>query len=150
MERIDQYIETLEKYDHPERWEDPESFDYVKEQSDFFAAKDRIQYVLRKKLECETGSNIQDASYHSQIFLGEGTLKLEGEYALVRFSNFGKLIAFVNEDSIIESVKIDIIQNLNELGYTHIPEHVLYQPYTGKNKGVTGIDSWWVRYFDFV
>ena len=150
MNEIGQYIGILEKHDDPIRWEDPEGFDYEKEQRGFFKAKDRIQQILRRKLEFKTGSWIQDASYHSHLVLDKDCIKNESESAQVRFSNFGKLIAFANEDSINERIKIDIIQHLNELGYTYIPEDILFQPYTGKNRGVTGIDNWWVRYFDFV
>jgi hypothetical protein len=69
MSQLKQYIETLKKHDDPVNWEYPIGFDYEKEQKSFFEAKNRLQSVLRKKLEFETGSDIQDASYHSAILL---------------------------------------------------------------------------------
>ncbi len=146
----EEYYSILRKFDDPIRWEDPEDFDYEKEQKLFFAAKDRLQGALREKLDFETGSSIQDASYHSMIKISGELLKKPEDYAQVRFSNFGKMISFVNEIGIRESIQINIVQHLQNLGYIYIPEKVLKEQYTGNNSGVTGIDTWWVRYFDWV
>jgi hypothetical protein len=102
------------------------------------------------KLEFETGSYIQDTSYHSMIKISSLFLKNPEEYSQVRFSNFGKMISFVNENVIKENIQINIVQHLQNLGYIYIPEKVLKEQYTGNNPGVSGIYTWWVRYFDWV
>jgi hypothetical protein len=146
----EEYYSILRKFDDPVRWENPEDFDYEKEQQNFFVAKDHLQCVLRQKLDFETGSHIQDASYHSMIKISGQLLKNPEDYAQVRFSNFGKMISFVNENCIKENIQIDIVQHLITLGYAYIPEKVLEEQYTGKNPGVSGIYTWWVRFFDWV
>jgi len=143
-------MQRLTMYDDPFYWEHPEGFDYEREQRNFFAAKDRLQYILRCKLTTETGCYIQDASFHSCIKLGGDLLNKDHELSQIRFSNFGHLVAFMNEENIKETVKIDIIQHLVNLGYKHIPENYLHRQYTGSNRGVYGIDTWWTRYFDWV
>ena len=144
------YYSILSRFDDPVRWEAPEGFDYDHEQKAFYTAKNQLQSVLRQKLTFETGSHIQDASYHSMIKLSGGLLKKHEDYAQIRFSNFGKMFSFVNEDCIKERVQIDILQHLVTLGYHYIPEEILHNQYTGKNPGVTGISTWWVRYFDWI
>ena len=151
MQEIKKYLELLKQHDDPNDWEVPDGFDYTKEESDFVCAKDRIQSVLREKIKFETGIYIQDASYHSSILLeAKHTKNGEEPHPQIRFSNFGKMIAISNEENVIDSIRIDIIQHLTNLGYTYIPEDVLNEQYTGKNRGVDGIDTWWVRYFDWV
>ena len=99
---MDKYQEILQKYDDSVRWEYPEEFDYEREQKEFIHAKDALQQLLKLELEFETGRLIQDASFHSRILLNERVLTEEEGYAQIRFSNFGRLISFVNEDEIIE------------------------------------------------
>ena len=144
------YYSTLRRFDDPVRWEEPEGFDYESEQKAFYAAKNHLQSVLGQKLDFKTGSHIQDASYHSMIRLVGDLLKTQEGYAQIRFSNFGKMVSILYEDIIKESVQIDIVQHLTALGYHYIPEGILENQYTGKNAGVAGIDTWWVRYFDWV
>ncbi|MES2823475.1 MAG: hypothetical protein V4732_07730 [Pseudomonadota bacterium] len=146
----DQYLAILKAYDDPACWEYPEEFSYQEQQQKFFSAKGLLQNVLRRKLNFETGSQIQDASYHSCIHLDVELLKSSEKQSQLRFSNFGNMISFVNENSIKESIKIDIIQHLQNIGYVYIPEAVLEEQYTGKNPGVSGIETWWVRYFEWV
>ena len=146
----EQYLVILKANDDSTRWEYPEGFSYQDAQNKFISAKNMLQNVLRKKLKFETGSHIQDASYHSRILLDIEFLKSSKEHSQVRFSNFGNMVSFVNEDLIKENIKIDIVQHLLNLGYVYVPEKVLEEQYTGNNPGVAGIDTWWVRYFEWV
>ena len=142
------YYSIILRYDS-DGWEYPEDFDYAEEQRFFFEAKDELESLLVEKLDFETGVNIQDASYHSMIKISDKFLFREGICAQIRFSNFGKMISFLNENCINEEIKADMVECLAVLGYTYIPEGVLRVRYAGKNSRASGIDSWWHRYFDW-
>jgi hypothetical protein len=94
-------------------------------------------------LELETGSLIQDASFHSQILLPSNPPR-------IRFSNFGDMVSVRDEKSVSPGFLAVIRRLCEQFGYVYIPEEVLKQPYTGKNPGVRGIRNWWTRYFDWV
>jgi hypothetical protein len=134
-------LALFHKYDDPIQWEYPIGFDYNTAVSRFrhFAAQlDTLTAVPHK---IETGSLIQDASFHSQIDLGAGWL---------RFSNFGNMVS-ITPDHQINDITISLVAKLcQENEYLFVPTEVAETPYTGKNPGVTGISSWWIRYFDWV
>jgi len=94
----------------------------------------------------ETGVHIQDASFHSQMFL-----PLPGDrHALIRFSNFGDMATVSDDEPVPEPTMAVVRELLARHGHVYVPAAVLAQPYTGSNPGVTGIDTWWIRYFDWV
>jgi hypothetical protein len=97
-------------------------------------------------LRCETGVYIQDASFHSEI-----TLPLEnGLVACIRFSNFGDMVS-VSDGNPVPNATLQLLQELFlHHGYVYVPAAVLDAPYSGRNPGVTGIRTWWIRYFDWV
>lgn len=100
-----------------------------------------LERRLGAELEVETESQIQDASFHSQI-------RVEG--VLLRFSNFGDMVATTDDDSIAPST-LNVIKELAEThGYIFIPHDLLEVGYSGRNPGVTSIRNWWIRYFDWV
>jgi hypothetical protein len=102
--------------------------------------------VLGAAPRVETGSHIQDASFHSHVCLPVGN----GHFALIRFSNFGDLVT-VSDDELVPEMTMRVVRGLiSRHGYIYVPATVLAEPYTGTNPGVTGIRSWWIRYFDWV
>ena len=129
------------EHDDPVRWEYPKGFDYtdaVLRFREFAAAFDAATGV---KHPIETGSHIQDASFHSQIDLGGGWL---------RFSNFGDMVSF-DPSSQLGVGTFDKLRTLcRDNGYILIPPDFTELPYTGLNPGVTGIRDWGIRYFDWV
>lgn len=140
------YTDLLNKHDHSKFWEYPPGFDYKAAQAKFAKFADELKATLDANLRTETGSHIQDASFHSQIFL---SLPDEGQ-TVIRFSNFGGMVTY-SEDEVVPEAVAEILKKLFEkYDYQYVPESVLIQPYSGKNPGVTGISSWWVRYFDWV
>jgi hypothetical protein len=134
-------IAFLQQHDDPVRWEYPEGFDYSAAVSRFREFVAKINRVLGTRFKTETESHIQDASFHSQVDLGGVWL---------RFSNFGDMVA-VTDDSFADPDTLRIVRaHLSDHCYRFMPNSVLDQPYTGSNLGVTGIDTWWIRYFDWV
>ncbi len=140
------YVDLLQRHDDPQRWEFPNGFDYdaATVRSAMFA--DALAVALGQPLRLESGSDIQDASFHSQIYLPLG----KERFALIRFSNFGDMVT-VSEDEPVSNELIQMVVDLmKKHDYMYVPSSVLEQPYTGKNSGVTGIRDWWTRFFDWV
>lgn len=140
------HIELLKRHDDPQRWEYPEGFDYDRATKRFATFADDLSVALGHQLNTESGSHIQDASFHSQIYL-----PLNDEWrAVMRFSNFGDMVAISDDESVpAQSMKL-ILDLLTKHGYVYVPSSVLEESYPGTNPGVTGIRDWWIRYFDWV
>jgi len=140
------YLELLQRFDDPRCWEYPDGFDYDAAALRFATFADALSIAFGQPLKTESGSDIQDASFHSQIYLLLGGVR----FALIRFSNFGDMVTVSEDEPIPHEVKEMVIDLLKKHEYSYIPSSVLEQPYTGKNPGVTGIRDWWIRYFDWV
>lgn len=139
-------MDLLRQHDDPRRWEYPVGFDYDTAMRRFADFANALSTLLSVPLRSETGNYIQDASFHSQIYL-----PLDSErYALIRFSNFGDMATVSEDEPLPEEMKRVIINLFAKHGYVYVPATVLDQPYTGANPGVTGIENWWIRYFDWV
>ena len=128
-------------HDDPVNWEYPPSYDHKREISRFGEFLKELEQRLGATLAYESESRIQDASFHSQILLDGGTL---------RFSNFGDMVA-LSIDHEVDRQTVQVIERLcKEMNYFLIDTKLAELPYTGVNPGVTGIGSWWIRYFDWV
>jgi len=139
-------LELLKIHDDPEHWEYPLGFDYNAEQKRFLQFAGAFSAALNLNPKIETGSCIQDASFHSQLIFSVGLAKFHS----LRFSNFGSFITINDGEDLPEEMLATTLQLADEFGYTYIPYRYLDADYTGSNPGVTGIDSWWIRYFDYV
>ncbi|HBE71074.1 MAG TPA: hypothetical protein DDW52_23250 [Planctomycetaceae bacterium] len=139
-------VDCLETNDDPERWEYPLGFDYQAEQRRFheFAAAFSAAFSITSKI--ETGACIQDASFHSQLIFSVGLARSHS----LRFSNFGSFVTVNDDEDVPNKMLSTILKLADQFGYIYIPYRYLDADYTGSNPGVTGIDSWWVRYFDYV
>ena len=140
MNKLDA-LELFRKHDDPDHLEYAVGFDYpsaLTRVQEFCAALDR---ATGRTHEFETGGQIQDASFHSQIKLPTGWL---------RFSSFGDMVALVSDQDTSEPT-LDLVQRLcGEGGYTFVPEQFTALPYTGLAKGVYGIPDWATRFFDWL
>ncbi len=138
--------ELLKNHDDPKYWEYPPGFDYKAQQKRFlkFASAFAAATGLNPKI--ETGPCIQDASFHSQIIFMVGLARFHS----LRFSNFGSFITINDDEDVPEEILSATLKLADEFQYTYVPCQYLDAEYTGANPGVTGIDSWWIRYFDYV
>ena len=131
----------LADLDDPKWWEQPPGFDRAAARQRAQLFREALNGRLPTPATLETGSSVQDASFHSELRLQGGSL---------RFSSFGEMIAFTPD----HSVPAEVVESVRELagrhGYRLIPTEILEEPYTGKNPGVTGIRTWWIRFFDYV
>ena len=140
------YARLLAQHDHPTHWEYPPGFDYKAATARFGRFVADLSAALGAAVPSETGTHIQDASFHSQAFLPLPG----GRRGLIRFSNFGDMATVGDGEPVPEQVMCVVLELLARHGYTYIPADVLDADYTGPNPGVTGIPSWWIRYFDWV
>jgi hypothetical protein len=131
----------FQRHDDPLNGECPIGFDYAiaRGRAAAFAAAlgQRTGAAQSNDLDVQ----IEDASFHSELSLPGGRL---------RFSAFADMIA-LTPDHEVAAVIVDAIQDLApKYGYTLVPTILLETPYTGRHPGVTGIATWWIRYFDYL
>jgi hypothetical protein len=141
-----EYAQLLARHDHPTQWESPPDFDYNAAASRFAAFVQDLSEAIGATVRSETGAEIQDASFHSQAFLPLPA----NRRAVIRFSKFGDMVTVGDDERVPASMMKLIVELITRHGYTYVPAIVLNAPYTGSNPGVTGISSWWIRYFDWV
>ena len=120
----------------------PKGFDRKAAEEKFQLFVKRLQKQTKMSLSIETGSYIQDASYHSLIRFDYNNQ--------LRFSNFGEMVT-IFEEVPIDKKLYSIIQNLiTEFRYTYIPEDYIYSNYDAKSLGVSDFKDWSDRFFDWV
>jgi hypothetical protein len=139
------YTSLLKVHDDPRNAEWPPGFDLSAAETKFTKMAKEIVAAFPGS-HFETGTAIQDASFHGQIFVA-----LAGDFASLRVSNFGSLATVTDEDDCLDAVsRSRLLDTLAAHGYTFIPADILDQPYDGTNPGVTGFRTWWCRYFDWL
>ena len=131
----------LEKYDDAKRWERPSNFDWPKESGAFMGLLRELESRIGLNLEHETGSRIQGASFHSQVVLPCG---------LLRFSNFGRMIAFTPDSEVPYGIRSIIGDMATKRGYSLAPTVDLERPYPRSGGARFTIATWWIRYFDYL
>lgn len=147
------YDALLRRHDDPSAWEAPAGFDREAAEARFRALLPALEKALGAPIEFEDGPYIQDASFHAQLFLPRGALRRElsdVERGVVRFSNFGSMVTVSRDDAVEPAVLARLRDVVTAAGYSYVPESALDRPYTGRNPGVTGIATWWIRYFDWI
>ncbi len=140
------FTELLQRHDDPKHWENPPGFDYETAERRFAKFAEALSSALGVPLESETGVSIQDASFHSQIFLPLG----EEGYSQIRFSNFGDMVTVSEDEPVPAALLMTVIELLEKQGYVYVPSSVLDQPYTGRIPRELGISTWWIRYFSYM
>src|SRR6266705_443056 len=86
------YLQLLKAHDDPRHSEHPPGFDYAAAEIRFTKMAEEILSAFPGS-RFETGTEIQDASFHGQIFVASA-----GRFALVRVSNFGAFVTFFGCD----------------------------------------------------
>jgi hypothetical protein len=140
------FLKLLRQHDDPIRWERPPGFDAGVAAERFARFVEDLSARLSVAVRSEAGVFVQDASFHSQAFLPLPG----GPPAQIRFSNFGDMASVSEDERVPEPTMAAVVELLARHGYVYVPAEVLDQPYTGNNAGVTGIKTWWIRYFDWV
>jgi hypothetical protein len=140
------YLQLLKSYDDAHCAEYPSVFDLATAEARF--TKMAVEIVAAfPGSRFETGAEIQDASFHGQIFIASSS-----RFALVRVSNFGGFVTFFGDDD--DCLTTDEHDRLLRIfathGYRFIPPDVLSAPYDGACPGSSGFPDWGYRYFEWI
>lgn len=136
-----EYARLFARHDDPVHWEFPLGFDPASEYAAFAAFVDEFRRRISGAHHVETGSEIQDASYHSAIL---------GEWGQLRFSNFGRMVAFTDDATVPAVVRTAVRDLAVQRGYLLVPTSELGHAYPHSDRLGGDIGSWWIRYFDYL
>jgi hypothetical protein len=152
-------IRMLEDADDPENCEYPRDFDRYTVIDSVIDLKYDLERIAGRPFDLE--NRILDASYFAELEIRDATptkvLDL-GEVTVrvvrLRFSCFGQFFTILEEsltDRLSRSIIRDLIAAAGDHGFVYIDEGVLLEePYTGCNKELKDLSSWWERYFDYI
>ncbi len=144
----EEYLDILRASDDHAGCEFPTGFDYEEARRRAVLLANRLERKIGMPCKLETGSYIQDASFHSMIVLPTPDAP-DSFQSTLRLSNFGDL-ATISDEGSVDPVHLHIVTScLAELGYQYIPLDVLQEKYDGENRVLRGV-SWWIRYFDYL
>jgi hypothetical protein len=140
------YIAFFKAHDDPVYSEEPPSFDRDAAEARFTKMATAIVREFPGS-RFETGVEIQDASFHGQVFVTSS-----GKSALIRVSNFGGFVTFFggDYDGLGTDTRDKLLVTFAEIGYTFIPPDVLLAPYDGECRGVSGFRDWRYRFFEWI
>lgn len=152
-------IKLLEAADDPGNCEYSRDFNRYTSLDSVLDLKYDLEQIVGRLFELE--DRIFDASYFAELDIKEPTpikvLDL-GEVTLrvvrLRFSCFGNFFTIFEEsliDKLSPSIIKDVIAAAESHGFVYIDEGILLEePYTGCNKELKDISSWWERYFEYI
>lgn len=141
------YLQLLRAHDdpRPQYSEHPPGFDHSTAEACFTKMAEVIVAAYPGS-RFETGAEIQDASFHGQIFVAS-----TDKFALVRVSNFGGFVTFEDDDDCLTiEAREGLLGTFAAHGYTFIPPVILAEPYDGACPGVSGFRNWGYRYFEWI
>ncbi|SNS01922.1 MULTISPECIES: hypothetical protein [Hymenobacter] len=141
----EQLLLLLKQQDTSKSWEYPAGFQYSQEIARFQKFVEALEKATNLIFAVETGQQIQDASFHSQI-----RSPSYDQLSVVRFSNFGSMAAVAEEDVTAPELLEILLELLPLHGYVHIPKIVYSLPYTGTQVGIDPIITWWDRFFEWL
>ena len=148
------FDDLLRRHDAPATYE-PFGFDREAAERRFRDLLPALRAVLGESLQFEDGPAIQDASFFAQVFLPReslGRVLAPFDSGVLRFSNFGDMVAVHHEDALDPRALIRLREVLESAGYVFVPELALLDKYPGgpvewaESRGAT----WWTRYFDWL
>jgi hypothetical protein len=135
-------LRILRAADRDGQWEQPDGFDHSAALRRFEGLLAAMEQRLNQKLRAETGSVLQDCSFHAEVWFHGG---------LLRFSNFGGLAAFTPDHTVPPGVIASVAEVLSQHGYTFLTNtSELEEPYPRFPAPSPGGWTWWIRFFDYL
>src|SRR5689334_13202599 len=122
--REKEYLAVMIENDFPNHAEFPHGFNYKAAEKRFRNTVSEIEGTLGQALVTQTLGEIQDASFHGELFLPSEFLA-EGCSACIRFSNFGNFVSvytdYTGDSEIKPEVKNRTVSILEKNGYMFLP-----------------------------
>lgn len=135
-------LRLLEAADRQGQWEQPDGFDRRAAIQRFSRFLADVEQRLGRRLLAETGSMLQDCSFHAEVSLDGG---------LLRFNNFGNLAAFTSDHTVSAAILDIVAELLSQHGYTFLVRTAeLEEPYPPFPRSSPGGWTWWIRFFDYL
>src|SRR5687768_16512658 len=139
----EEWIRYLIQVDDAVNAESPRGFSRRKAQHRFFSFISKLNTEFNIQLPLESDKSIQDSSFHAATTLPKEWQLTPNHFLQLRASNFGNLLAVVEDDQILKADILAVIKRYaQELDYQLVPSLVLWEKYSGTNKGVNGFENW--------
>ena len=136
----------LDAHDDVRNSATPEGFDLELAINRFHSFLAALNKSLGSDLRSEAGGQVEDATFHSQVFLSDA----EDDICFIRFSNFGDMVSVYSDNEIEHEVNELLMSLFEQHNYKYLPFAKVAIEYTGHNSGEIGIDTWWSRYFGWI
>ena len=140
----------LKAADHPWELEQPPDWDPLAATERFLRLSGDVNRIVGAECEVELWPMIKHATFHGEIVLPAAALQREG-YAVVRVSNFGDLVAVLNDDSTVKpEVLAQLRRRFERMHYKYIPSLLLGRTYDGHQRGTRQFGVWADRLFGYL
>jgi len=149
----------LHALDDPDHVEIPDGYDHRRTRDRFERLAQRLDTDFG--CQCNVDRDVQDASLHGRIDI-PASATATSRPLVVSVSNFGSLAVlsvdnpgvWTDTEALLYADDAHRVQAaLSDLGYTLIPEELLWEPCDGVcDPGIFAPSeaTWWIRYFDYV
>jgi hypothetical protein len=136
--------------DHPWEIEQPPDWDPLAAVERFLQLIAALDQKLGITGEVQLWPAIRSATFHAELVLPPGVLR-EKEYAAIRASNFGELLAIVPDDSAVREDVVAAVRDLGRAaGYRVIRSSLTRKKYDGHHRGTGQFVTWRDRLFDYL
>jgi hypothetical protein len=140
----------LKAADHPWELEQPPDWDPLEATERFLRLSGDVNRILGAECEIELWPMIKQATFHGEIILPAAALQREA-YAVIRLSNFGNLVAVLNDDSAVKpEVLVQLRRRFERSHYKYIPSTLLRRAYDGHHRGTRQFGVWADRLFGYL
>jgi hypothetical protein len=145
--------ELLDAADDPVHAEYPPEFDRAAMRSRVAALQPELERLSGRVFVLD--DTAQDASFCIDLTIQRPSPEpnwIDTVFA-VRFSNFGELFttwSHCQAEQLPERVVAELVAEVTRSGFRYVLASALDEPYSGRHPGVGRMDTWWIRFFDYV
>lgn len=136
--------------DHPWELERPPDFDPIAAAGRFLTLAREVEEIAGQPCEIELWPRVKAATFHGELVLPAAALRAEG-FAVVRASNFGDLIAVLNDETAVRpDVLAALRRRFDRNRYKFVPAALVRRPYAGHHRGTRRFGTWADRLFGYL
>jgi len=140
----------LQGADHAWEMEQPPDFDPIDALERFMKLASDVNGIVGEECPIELWPAIKAATFHGELVLPMSATA-EPASAIIRASNFGNLIAILDDE---RALKPDVLAKLRRrferIGYRFVPTLPLRRPYDGHHRGTGQFRRWADRLFGYM